>query len=104
MADTDLPSGFGAIDRPPGPFLRHFNWHRHRQSDVRGVTMTPRDRPAPAHGEMEITREMIEAGAEALHADPCLGDLPLMDCEAIARDVIERVLAACSRRSCPAAP
>lgn len=64
--------------------------------------MIPRDRPELI--EIEITLAMIEAGAEALRADPCLGDLPLMDCEAIARDVIERVLAVYSRRSRPVAP
>jgi hypothetical protein len=70
------------------------------------MTLAAKSHPAsaPANQEIEITPEMIEAGAEALRADPCLGDLPMMDCEAIARDVIEHVLAAYSRRSRPAAP
>lgn len=52
--------------------------------------------------EIEITREMVEAGAEVLRNDPSVGDLPLMDCESIAREVIERALEACSRSSAPA--
>lgn len=61
---------------------------------------TERDRP----DGIEITSEMIEAGAEVLRNDPSVGDLSLMDCESIARAVIGRALEVCSRRTRSSAP
>jgi hypothetical protein len=56
---------------------------------------TAHDRP----DEIEITSEMIDAGAEVLRNDPSVGDLLLMDCESIARAVIRRALEVRARRT-----
>ncbi|MBI2741786.1 MAG: hypothetical protein HYX38_35295 [Rhodospirillales bacterium] len=68
-------------------------WRAGATNVTRFASSTGRTRP----DEIEITPEMVEAGAEVLRNDPSVGDLPLMDCESVAREVIERALEACSR-------
>lgn len=75
-------------------------WSARLSDPDTGPTAIGRDRP----DEIEITPEMIEAGAEVLRNDPSVGDLPLMDCESIARAVIGRALEVCARRTRPCAP
>jgi hypothetical protein len=55
--------------------------------------MIPRDRPAPADGKIEITPEMIEAGADALEGVPDL-DLGRGFALRIAKRVLEAALRA----------
>lgn len=66
---------------------------------LRDPSMDPGSIGRDRSDEIEITPEMIEAGAEVLRHDPSVGDLPLMDCESIARAVIGRALEVCARRT-----